>query len=104
MPGHMVHAACDACGYQSSQLSVGAANDRKLYVAAFDPGRGEIVCVDKVTATERGWTMFRDPWLDDLRGLLRGEPYQPARGDEEVFGCPLCGKDDLRFYRVGNWD
>ena len=104
MPGHCLDASCDGCGY-GAETSVGAGNDGKLYVAAFDPGRREIVAVDEQAAIARGWTIYPDPWLDNAPlAVLGREPYRPAPGATKAFTCPLCDRATLRFHLGGFWD
>jgi hypothetical protein len=104
MPGHILNASCDSCGY-GTLTRVGAGNDGKLYVAAFDPSRREVVAVDDDVAKAGGWTIYPDPWLDNAPFAVWGrEPYEPAPGSAKAFTCPLCGREALCFHLCGFWD
>jgi hypothetical protein len=74
---------------------VGAGNDCKLYVAAFDPSKREIIGLDKETAEREGMVIYNDPYLDNAVNVP---------GPAAAYKCPLCGTNDLKFHRVGHWD
>ena len=94
------------CAYQAGTLLVGVGDpDWKLYVAAFDLSKREIVRTDRETAEREGMVIYTDPYLGNTANMiLQNEPYRPGPGPAATYQCPLCGTNSLKFHRVGFWD
>ncbi len=103
MPGHMLRAECP-CGFMSdvSPGSIWVRDHLESRVIAYDPDKNDLVTLEGGEARKRKLRIYPDPYLRFW--MFPTTDSVLAAGLDELFPCPSCDNETLRFRFGGWWD